>query len=187
MRRQAVRHDAAYGDGPVAVLRLRRRQHRWSLPGGPQLLVDPQLPAQGVDPVDRQAEQLALPQPGACRNQQAALMCSGAPAAKARTSSPVSGTNGGRSTWGSRAPDTGLDANRPSSTADANSALSVCATAATTTASAEPACPPLDVLPPHSHQRPVASFGRMCAAAALVPLGLASLHPDRRHAVHSAA
>jgi hypothetical protein len=44
---------------------LRRRQHRWSLPGRPQLLVDSQLSAQEVDPVDRQAEQLALPQPGA--------------------------------------------------------------------------------------------------------------------------
>jgi integrase len=30
-----------------------------------------------------------------------------APAANTRTSPPVSGTNGARSTWGSRAPDTG--------------------------------------------------------------------------------
>jgi hypothetical protein len=35
----------------------------------PQLLVCSQLPAQEVDPVDRQAEQLALTQPGARRKE----------------------------------------------------------------------------------------------------------------------
>jgi hypothetical protein len=59
-RSSPVRHHLGEPDRSVAVPRLHRRQHGWSLLRPHQLPVDPQLQAQEVDPVDRQPEQLAV-------------------------------------------------------------------------------------------------------------------------------
>jgi hypothetical protein len=63
---QGVDDDLGERHDPDGGLCLRRREVGRSVGHGDELSVDGELAAEEVDPVDGQAESLALPQPGPC-------------------------------------------------------------------------------------------------------------------------